>query len=214
MSESQATELVVVRHGETAWNSSGLVQGHLDSDLTATGRAQAESLGAALAGERIDALYSSDLGRAMQTAGIIGRQLGRQVVPDARLRERDLGIAQGMTFAQFAERHPEEYARFRGGDPDYVIPGGESLRYMYARVIAGACEIASRHAGERVAVVVHGGTLSALFRHTIGLDLAAKRRYWLPNASINRFWVGGSEWGLISWGEVGHLRGMSGGDDL
>jgi probable phosphoglycerate mutase len=80
-------------------------------------------------------------------------------------------------------------------------------------VVEGACEIARRHLGGRVVVVVHGGTLSALFRYAVGLSLTAKRRYWLPNAAINRFWVGGPEWGLMSWGEVGHLRDLPADDD-
>ncbi len=175
--------------------------------------AQARAIAEALATERFDALYSSDLGRAMRTAEIIGARLGLTVVPDARLRERNLGIAQGMSFADFSKRHQAAYGRFRA-DPEYVIPEGESLRASYARVIESVCEATRRHIGGRAVVITHGGALSALFRHTIGLDLTAKRRYGLPNASINRFRVGEAEWKLMSWGEVGHLRGLSTEDDL
>ncbi len=82
MSASQAAELTVIRHGETVWNSQGIPQGHLDSDLTELCLAQARSVADALSAQRFDALYSSDLGRAMRTAGVIAEQLGMEIIVD------------------------------------------------------------------------------------------------------------------------------------
>src|SRR5438477_4218649 len=87
-----ATQIIIVRHGETTWNLEGRHQGHLDSPLTKRGVAQAEALAARLGNEEFAALYSSDLGRALATAEIIGTRCGKSVVIDARLRERNLGI--------------------------------------------------------------------------------------------------------------------------
>jgi probable phosphoglycerate mutase len=213
MAELQAAELVVVRHGETVWNLFGKQQGWLDSELSELGRAQAEAIADALVGEQFDALYSSDLGRAMQTAGIIAARLGRDIVPDARLRERRLGIIQGMTMAEFEQSRPKEYALFRGGDPDYAIPDGESARQRHQRCVACAAEIAARHAGRTVLIVAHGGILDSFFRHAMGLDLGAPRCFSLYNASISTFIVAGGQWKLGRWDDTHHLKRLGTQDD-
>ncbi len=126
----------------------------------------------------VDVLYSSDLGRAMQTARIIAGRLGMDVVTDVRLRERHLGILQGMTMAEFRERHPSEYALFRGPDPDYVIPDGESVRQRYERGVLCAGELAEQHPGQRVLIVTHGGIVESLLRHALvrGSDAVSAQR--------------------------------------
>jgi probable phosphoglycerate mutase len=213
MSESKATELVVVRHGETVSNLSGKQQGWLDSELSELGRSQAEAIADALVGERFDALYSSDLGRAMQTAGIIAARLSLDIIPDARLRERRLGIIQGMTMAEFEQSWPKESALFRGGDPDYAIPDGESVRQRHRRCVACAAEIAARHAGKAVLIVAHGGILDSFFRHALGLDLGAPRSFSLYNASINTFIVADGQWRRSRWGDTHHLKHLGTQDD-
>jgi probable phosphoglycerate mutase len=120
---------------------------------------------------------------------------------------------QGMTMAQFQARYPEECARFASGDADYVIPGGESRRQRHECSVAAAKEIAGRHAGQRIVVVTHGGVLQSLFRHVVGLDVAAPRRFSLYNASINTFTVTDGEWGLGRWGDTHHLKGLGTMDD-
>ena len=208
-----ATELVVVRHGETAWNLLGKQQGQLDAELSETGVEQAERMAEALAQERFDHLYTSDLGRAARTAEIIARRLGLAVVTDARLRERHLGAMQGSTIEQFKEKHPQEYVRFRSGDVDYCLPGGESIRQRCERSVACIEELAGRHAGERLVIVTHGGILDCFFRRAAGLDMAAPRRFSLLNASINRFCIVDRRWRLISWGDTHHLRELRAIDD-
>ncbi len=209
-----ATELIVIRHGETIWNLDGRQQGHLDSPLTELGVRQAEAAAMALAEEaRCRALYSSDLGRAKQTADTIGRAIGLPVVTDAGLRERHLGVIQGRTMAEFEREEPEAHAHFRSGGADYVIPGGESARQRHERSVACAEEIARRHPGERVVIVTHGGPLGSLMRHAVGLPPAGPRRFSLFNASINRFSVDDGQWRLLTWGDTRHLRGLGARDD-
>lgn len=212
-SPAGATELLVVRHGETIWNEAGRQQGHLDSPLNAMGLRQAEAIAERLAGEQITTLYSSDLGRARATAEIIAGRTGHRVQTDARFRERHLGIFQGLTMAEVVKKYPEAYARFRSDDPDYAIPQGESVRERYQQHVAAAADIAARHAGERVVIVGHGGVLSSLFRHTLSIPLAASRAFKLFNASFNTFFVEEGAWMLGTWGDISHLAGIGTADD-
>ena len=215
MSGTDATQMVVVRHGETVWNLSGRQQGQQDSELSELGVRQAQATADALAGEQVEAVYSSDLGRAMQTARMIGQRLRMEVVSDIRLRERHLGIMQGKTFEQIEQTLPEVSARSRVGDPDpdYEIPQGESIRQRFERGVAGAEDLARRHAGGRILLVTHGGILDSFFRKALGLALTAPRRFSIFNASINVFTIADGQWRLDSWGDIGHLQGMGTMDD-
>lgn len=214
MTPTPSTELIIVRHGETEWNLDGRMQGHSDSELTPLGLRQAETVAARLASENIDAVCASDLGRAMRTAEALGRAKAMTVIPDARLRERNMGIFQGLTTEEMRCRHPENCKRFASRDPDYVIPGGESMQQCHDRVIAGLQSIADRHPGGKVVVVTHGGPLSAAFRHTMRLPVNSPRQWSLFNASINRFGVQGSRWQLLVWGDLAHLNGLASQDDF
>src|SRR5262245_21363363 len=160
----RGTEFIVVRHGETAWNAEGRIQGHLDSPLNEEGLGQAVLLADRLARQRFSRLYSSDLGRALQTAPPIADHSGRVVHADVRLRERNLGIFQGDSGAQCERRWPKHYANFRSRDPEHVIPAGESGRELYERVIDMFTVLTREHPGERLAVVTHGGEADALVR--------------------------------------------------
>src|SRR6266481_4699573 len=123
----EASRLCLVRHGETAWNAEGRVQGQLDVPLSATGLAQARALAGVLGKEDFAAIYSSDLGRARQTAQPTADILKEQIVLDERLRERHYGVFQGMTYAEAKEHIPEGYERFKAKDPAYGFENGETL---------------------------------------------------------------------------------------
>lgn len=199
------THLIAIRHGETEWNSVGRFQGHLNSELNAEGRSQAQALGERLAAEHFDLLLSSDLGRALQTASAIAMRTGHEILVDARLRERRMGIFQGLTPAEVQVRYPEDYARFKSHDPDYVIPGGESVRQLFERCIACFTELAERHAGMTLATVTHGGVLAMLYRHARAMPLEAPRDFLLHNTGVNRFRHRQGAWELQSWGDIAHL---------
>jgi 2,3-bisphosphoglycerate-dependent phosphoglycerate mutase len=213
MTDNETTILFAVRHGEAEWNLIGKQQGHRDSPLTASGIEQAHALADGLSGSDIEAIYSSDLGRALQTAEIIAARLALPISVDHRLRERHLGAMQGMTKAEFSERFPKESTAFDSGDSEYVLPGGESARQRFDRSIACCIELAARHPGGRILLVAHGGTLRSLFHHTLSIPLADPRRFSLFNAAINTFSVQGGAWRLDTWGDTCHLRGTATLDD-
>ena len=199
------THLIAIRHGETEWNSAGRFQGHLNSELNAEGRAQALALGERLAAERFDLLLSSDLGRALETASAIAMRTGHAILVEPRLRERRMGLFQGLTPAEAQERYPQEYARFKSHDPDYVIPEGESVRQLLQRCVACFTELAEHHAGLTLATVTHGGVLAVLYRHARAMPLEAPRDFLLHNTGVNRFRHRQGAWELQSWGDIAHL---------
>jgi len=211
----QRTQIIIVRHGETEWNIRGIRQGHLDSRLTAKGMAQAKALGARLGREKFTALYSSDLGRAVDTAREISRITGHAIIADERLRERHLGIFQGLNGDEISTKHPEERRLMRTHGPGYVIPGGESMVQQVARNVECLNDLASKHQGEQIVVVTHGGVVSGFFRHTLEISLEAPRRFEFVNAGINVFAHEDGNWMLLTWGDVSHLApgAASEGDD-
>jgi len=199
------TQIIIVRHGQTQWNIRKIRQGHLDSELTDKGVAQARALGQRLARESFTALYSSDLGRALHTARMIAAVTGHEIVTDERLRERHLGVFQGLSGDEIKDKHPEEYRLHRTLGPEYVIPGGESVRQQVARNVDCLDEIALKHPGEKVVVVTHGGVVSGLFRHALNIPLDAPRRFEFVNAGLNVFAYEEGYWILRTWGDVSHL---------
>jgi len=209
------TQIIIVRHGQTEWNIRGIRQGYLDSPLTTRGMAQAKALAQRLAREQFSALYSSDLGRALQTAQEVANVTGHAIVTDARLRERHLGIFQGLNAEEINAKYLEERRAMRSQGPGYVIPGGESMVQQVERNMACLNELAARHEGEQIVVVTHGGVVSGFFRHTLEISLEAPRRFEFVNAGINVFAREDANWMLLTWGDVSHLApgAASEGDD-
>jgi broad specificity phosphatase PhoE len=150
------TTLLLVRHGETDWNADGRLQGHTDRPLSDFGRRQAQQLAAELEGEKLEAIYSSDLARARETAEIVGERLGLPVVLDPELREKDWGNWEGLTAV---ERDRVEFA-------------GESTEAHQERMLRALRRISERHPGEgRVLVITHGGSMRRVQTVALGLAL-------------------------------------------
>jgi probable phosphoglycerate mutase len=201
-----ATRLIVVRHGETAWNVDTRIQGQLDIDLNDTGRRQALQLAGALADQPIDAIYASDLARAWHTAGAIAQATGVPASSEPRLRERAFGHFEGRTFAQIEAELPQEARLWRTRDPDFAPPaGGESLLTFRDRVTDVAASLAGRHVGGLVVLVAHGGVMDVLYRAATGQGLQAPRTWHLGNAAINRLLWTPQGFSLVGWGDVAHL---------
>lgn len=200
------SRICIIRHGETAWNAEGRVQGQTDVPLSAVGEAQARAVCEALAGERFVALYSSDLARVRQTAAPAAARLGLPVRLESALRERHYGKFETLTYAEARERLPEDYARFKAKDPDYDFGSGESLRGFYERAVACVASIAARHAGETALVFTHGGVLEMVHRHAHGTGLSAPRDFAIPNAALNWIEIGQQAWHVRSWAQVAHLE--------
>lgn len=198
------TTLILIRHGETLWNTERRMQGHRDSALTERGLWQAQKLGERMKTEKFSALYSSDLPRAARTAQCIADATGCVVVPDERLRERHFGMFEGLTQAEMQAQAPEIHHRFMSRDPQFAVPGGESPAEFYSRSRAALEDLALRHAGATIAVVTHGLVLDTAYRAASGLALDAQRPVPLVNASLNWFEFDGA-WRARRWGDADHL---------
>ncbi|MCU0624809.1 MAG: histidine phosphatase family protein [Gemmatimonadaceae bacterium] len=198
------TRLIVVRHGQTEWNAAGRIQGHLNSRLDADGRAQAEALAVRLVGEPLAAIYTSDLGRTLETAAPTASSRMMDIVTDPRLRERHLGVFQGLTFAEAERQFPDMFVRYKARDLHVHFEHGESLVVLRERVAEVLTEIADRHAGEAVLVVTHGGVLDQIYRLATGMALDAPRTFTVDNASINRLVWDGARLRLTHWDDTPH----------
>ena len=205
MSAPHSTRLCIVRHGETAWNAEHRVQGQLDVPLNAFGQAQALAVSRVLARETFDAIYSSDLARAQQTAAPIADFFSMKLILEKDLRERHYGIFERLTYAEVKQKFPEDYARFEARDPEFAFRTGERLKDFYARSIAVLSRIADAHRGESVLVFTHGGVLDMLYRHVAGLPVSAPREFGIPNAGLNRLEVVSSGWQIRDWADTAHL---------
>lgn len=199
------TQLILIRHGETLWNTERRMQGQQDSPLTERGLWQARQLGLRMKTMEFSALYSSDLPRAARTAGAIAAETGHEILADERLRERHFGLFEGLTQKEMQSRAPEAYERFMSRDPHYAVPGGESPAAFFARCRAVLEELARRHAGQSIAIVTHGLVLDSAYRAATGLALDAQRPVPLVNASLNWFACDGEHWSAGAWGDAGHL---------
>lgn len=201
----------LLRHGESVSNVEGRVQGQLDVDLTDHGIEQARRAGrwfASPEGPAIEEIWSSPLRRASRTAEIVAAAVGLDVRIDDRLKELDAGIFQGLLWSELDSVHPEEHARWKSGDPDYAIPGGESRRSLAERGEAVLTEIGRRPAANLL-VVAHGGILTHALRRMVNLDKAIGggedgRRPAMANAAVSLLAWPGPE--LVSFNLTAHLR--------
>lgn len=203
----QATRIIAIRHGETAWNVDSRIQGQLDIPLNEKGRWQAQRAARALAARGpVAAIYSSDLLRASETARSISNATGPLVVTDQSLRERAFGSFEGQTFNELEATWPEETVRWRQRDANWTPPGGESLICVRERVLQITHALAERHIGEQIVLVTHGGVLDALYRAATGLDLQAPRTWALVNAGINRLLWTPQGLIVVGWSDTAHLE--------
>ncbi len=200
------TRLLVLRHGETAWNVATRIQGQLDIPLNATGEWQADRLGQALADEPIAAIYASDLARAWHTAQAVALPHRIDVVAEPGLRERGFGAFEGLSFAQIDADLPVQARLWRTRDIEFSPDGGESLRVFGDRIHRTAARIAARHPGELVGLIAHGGVMDVLYRLATRQELQAPRTWHLGNAAINRLLWTPEGFSLVGWGDTQHLQ--------
>lgn len=208
--------LIIVRHGETLWNTRGRYQGQWDSPLTPLGRAQAEALARRLAPEPIAAVISSDLPRAERTALMLWPEAkGCPRHSDPRLRERHFGAFSGLTRKEAMASDPQAEARYLAGDPDFRLPGGgESLRDLQTRSDEALVDWAERYDNCTVLVVTHGGVLGVFLRSVLRIPLERPRGYVVPNCAFNLFeYSPGFHWTLRTWGDLAHLHTLGASDD-
>ena len=201
----QATRIIAVRHGETAWNVDTRIQGHMDIALNDTGRWQARQVARALADEPLAAVYTSDLQRAHATAQAIAQASGAPLVAEPGLRERSFGELEGRTFAEIEAGLPEQARRWRQRDPHFAPTGGETLVQLRERIAATTHRLAAQHTEQLIVLVAHGGVLDMLYRLATGLELQAPRTWLVTNASINRLLWTPQGLTLVGWADTQHL---------
>ncbi|MBN3756924.1 histidine phosphatase family protein [Paraburkholderia sp. Tr-20389] len=207
-----ATQVLFIRHGETDWNRIKRIQGHIDIPLAASGVEQAQRLAERFGreahdGARLDAIYSSDLMRAQQTAQPFADVLGLSLQLREGLRERNYGAFQGHDSDEISLRFPDEYAQWQTRDPGFSPPEGESQRVFYHRVLHALEPIVAAHPDGRIAVVAHGGVLDCVYRFANGRSLDAPRNYQLLNTSVNIVDFDNGRATVVSWADVMHLGG-------
>lgn len=201
------TLVLLARHGQTDWNAAGRWQGHADRPLSAAGTRQARELAERLRGYPLDAVYASDLRRALETAAAVAARQGLAVTALPELREVDTGSWTGLTRPDAQRRFPEEFARWEAtGEPGWE--GGESYDDLSARVVPAVERIGEAHPGGRVLVVAHAGVVRAVHARVLGLDPASYRRLRPvePNARLSAVCVAGG--GLTRLCRVHELEGL------
>jgi probable phosphoglycerate mutase len=208
------TEILLIRHGETTWNASRRLQGHIDIPLSPVGERQAAALGRGLIGEPLDAVFSSDLQRAQQTAEAIAAPRGMSVQFDPALRERCYGAFEGMLHAEVGEQYPTAYAAWQERDIDARFPAGEriaeTLREFSQRCVEAIARAVRGKNYRKVALVTHGGVLECAYRAAQGRGYEHVRDFEIFNAGVNRFHWDGNALRLLHWGDVSHLRELAG----
>jgi probable phosphoglycerate mutase len=187
---TNATNVLLVRHGQSKGNAERRFGGHTATPLSARGRNQAVATAHTLKSESLTAIYSSDLARAMETAKPLSNMTGLVINGTTAFRERDVGVMEGLTFEDAAQQHPEQYAALLRRDFDYVMSGGESYRQLLDRARQKLDEIIEENRGGRIAVFSHTGTICILALHLMGaLDAPELKPVWISSANcgITRF---------------------------
>ena len=199
------TEIILIRHGETEWNSQKRMQGHSNSDLSLVGQAQIQALGQWMKNVPFDLIYSSDSLRAKQTAEAITQFSGHELQFDQRLREKNLGVFEGLTSEEARERHPEVFRLFKTAGSKYVIDEGESTQQLQDRALEIVNEIRIKHPEERVLLVTHGGFIRVVMKHSLRLSLETPTRFLIRNTGVFRLeWE--DKWLVSQMGGVSHLE--------
>jgi broad specificity phosphatase PhoE len=179
------TRLLLTRHGETVANAARRYAGHSESDLTALGRRQARALGRRLAYERIDAVYASDLQRALETARLCLGSRELEVFVEPRLREMSFGEWEGLTFDEIRSGWPDHHHLMRTIGDEFHAPGGEPFTETKRRVIEAVEELFARYNDETVLLVAHGGTLQIVLQYLLGLPDSAIFRLSTSNCGLS-----------------------------
>jgi broad specificity phosphatase PhoE len=185
-----STHVVIIRHGQSQGNAEGRFGGHTDTPLSPRGRKQARATAKALASEKFSAIYSSDLPRAIETATPLATLARVPLITTEALRERSVGVMEGLTFEEAAEQHPEQYQALLRRDFDHILLEGESYRQTLDRASRQLDDAIEEHRGGRIVLFAHTGTICILILHLMGaLDAPELKPVWIAtaNCGIARF---------------------------
>jgi probable phosphoglycerate mutase len=212
------TRLYLIRHGQSAGNAEGRFGGHGPTPLSDLGVRQAEKTAKLLAKEGINAIYSSDLHRALQTAEPLAKLLNLEVNASEAFRERHVGVLEGLTFDESKARHPDDYYALVNRSVNHVISGGESYRHLLRRITLKLHDVIRTHNGQRVAIYSHTGAICFMTLHLLGaIHRSTKQTPWLitSNCGINRFELRGRRnVRVLALNDTRHLIQITGNDSF
>lgn len=179
------TRVLIARHGQTVTNREGRFCGHFETVLTDLGVRQAMALGERLKAAAIDAVYTSDLGRAMETAALALR--GRPLTPevDAGFRELHYGEWEGVKEREVARRYPEQHRLMRAEDPLWRPPGGETIGEVRARTYTALLQAVKNRQHQTVLIVTHGTAINCLIAEAIGIAPTHTFRFEVANCGLS-----------------------------
>ena len=201
------TEIIIIRHGETEWNKTGRFQGHSDVPLSEEGRAQAEALGRNLVLDHADAIYASDLTRAIETATPLAKRFGLTVMPDPLLRELNFGAWEGRNFQDVNAESPDAMKRFYS-DPERVdIPNSEPFPDFQKRVAGRVREIVLEQRGKRIIIVSHGASIRILLADILFMPIRSIWHVSQFNTAVNKIRFEDDGFAVVTlMNDTSHLR--------
>lgn len=181
----QITRLILIRHGESTWNRERRIQGQLDPPLSELGREQALRVARRLSTRRVEAIYTSDLRRAAQTAEPIADSLGVELTPAPDLREIFLGDWEGLLTDEIATRFPDAWDEWTREPSWDVVPGGEGAAAFERRVESAVVQLVKRHPQGDVIVVTHGGVIQIALHQVVGRSSHGIFAFRISNGSVS-----------------------------
>ena len=214
----EVTRLYLIRHGQSAGNAEGRFGGHSATPLSTLGIHQAELTAQFLAKEKIAAIYSSDLLRAVQTAEPLAKLLDLEVITSKDFRERHVGVLEGLTFDEAREQFPKDYYALVNRKIGHIITNGESYRQLLNRAMRALRKILREHRGKKIVIYSHTGAICFMTLQLLG---AIHRKTFNPpwlvtsNCGINRFeFRGRNNTRLLTINDTRHLLQPIGNDAL
>ena len=203
------TDIYLIRHGETVCNRENKFAGHYDTELTDTGREQAERTGEFMKSIKLDAVYSSDLVRAYETAEFTAKPQGITVVKTDKLRELAVGIWEGVPYDFVVAAYPEQIKEWRECAVDIRFGGGETMRELNTRILSAVEELAEKSDGKNIAVVTHATPIRLVIGAAKGIPVENSSELgWVSNASVTHVKYDNGAFELITEGYDKHLLGI------
>lgn len=179
------TTLYLVRHGETEWNRKGILQGQLNSSLTAEGIERTYAFQKEITQLNPDVIYSSHQDRALKTAEILTEKLNREIHIEPQVSEMNFGVFQGCSWDHIEREMKDLYDEYRADDPDFIIPDGESHNDFHNRVSEALFRIAEENKGKKVLIISHGGTINKMLCLAEKLTPSGNRYFLTKNLALN-----------------------------
>ncbi len=200
------TRILFVRHGHTYWNEQKRYQGFADIELNSQGISESQKLSKRLAIEPIEAIYSSPLKRAMQTADIVNKNFSKDIIQNENLKEINFGDWEGLRFDEIVNQYPELSQQWIRNPDKMRPPKGENFLDLQKRAIIAFEEIYNANKGKNVLIVSHGGLISVLICHILQIELAGLWRFIAANTGISVIEERNQELFLTTFNEYSHLK--------